>query len=75
MEAFETLVRQVLDLPLDQRSALAEKLLKSLDELTPEELQQVWAAEAERRYEAFKSGKLEAYSGPGTHREILDEVR
>lgn len=75
MTELENLIRQVLDLPLDQRATLAEKLLESLDELTPEELQQVWAAEAERRYEAYKSGSLGARDGEDTHREILDEVR
>jgi putative addiction module component (TIGR02574 family) len=75
MTELENLIRQVLDLPLDQRPALAEKLLESLDELTPEELQQVWAAESERRYEAYRSGKLSARDGEDTHREILDEVR
>jgi len=38
MENLDELTRQVLDLPLDQRSALAEKLLESLDELAPAEL-------------------------------------
>ena len=75
MGEFESLLRQVLDLPLNQRSALAETLLESLDELTPEELQQIWAAEAERRHEAFKAGKLDAHDGPETHRQILDQIR
>ena len=74
-DKLENLIRQVLELPLDQRAALAERLLESLDELTPEELQQVWAAEAERRYQAYTSGNLGARDGADTHREILDEVR
>jgi len=75
MENLDELTRQVLDLPLDQRSELAEKLLESLDELAPEELEQVWAAEAERRYEAFKDGKVEAFDGPAVHRRIIADLK
>ena len=75
MAELENLIRQVLDLPLDQRAALAEKLLESLDELSPEELQQLWAAEAERRYAAYTSGNLGAREGTETHRRILDELK
>jgi len=74
MEYLEELTEQLLGLPLDQRAALAEKLLESLDELTPEELEQVWAAEAERRYHGFKNGKLEAFDGAEIHRQIVAEI-
>ena len=75
MESLDDLTRQVLDLPLDQRAALAEKLLESLDELTPHELEQIWAAEAERRYAAHAAGELESYPGPEVHGEILNEIK
>ena len=75
MNSIEDLTRRALGLPLEQRSALTERLLESLDELTPEELEQVWAAEAERRFAAFKAGKVEVFSGPDTHREILAEIK
>lgn len=54
----DELTQQVLELPLEQRSQLAEKLLESLDEPAPEKLEQVWAAEAERRYLEFEDGSL-----------------
>ena len=38
MGNLDELTQQVLELPLEQRSKLAEKLLESLDELAPEEL-------------------------------------
>jgi putative addiction module component (TIGR02574 family) len=75
MEKLDDLVRQVLELPLEQRSSLAERLLESLDELTPQELEQVWAGEAERRYKAYKSGKIESYPGPQVHDQVLDEIK
>ena len=46
MENLDKITKEVLDLPLDQRAELTEKLLESLGQLTPEELEQVWAAEA-----------------------------
>lgn len=75
MENLEELVKQVLDLPLDQRAELTERLLASLDELTPAELEQVWAAEAERRYRGFKNGKIDAYDGPEVHRQVVSEIK
>jgi len=75
MEEFEALARQLLGLPLEQRAALAGQLLESLDHLTPEELEQLWAAEAQRRYEAYEAGKIESYSGPEVHRQILEEIK
>ena len=75
MENLDEITRQVLDLPLDQRSELAEKLLESLDELAPEEIEQVWAAEAERRYQAFKDGTIEAVDGSAVHREIIADLK
>jgi len=75
MENLDKLTQQVLDLPLDQRSELAEKLLESLDELAPEEIEQVWAAEAERRYRAFKVGRIEAVDGSAVHREIIADLK
>jgi len=41
MENLDELTQHVLELPLKQRSKLAEKLLESLDELAHEELEQV----------------------------------
>jgi putative addiction module component (TIGR02574 family) len=75
MYTFENIARQILDLPLEQRSALAERLLASLDELSPEELEQVWASEAERRFDAFEAGRLDSFAGPQVHQEILDEIK
>jgi hypothetical protein len=64
MEHVDPLFRQVLDLPLDKRAELAARLLESLDELSDEEAQVLWASEAERRLEELKIGK--ARSVPAT---------
>ena len=75
MENLDEITRRVLDLPLDQRSELAEKLLESLDELAPEEIEQVWATEAGRRYQAFKDGRIDAVDGSAVHREIIADLK
>ncbi len=49
-----------LDLPLTARAELASQLLDSLDELSEEENDQLWAIEAERRYADYKAGNIEA---------------
>ena len=51
---------QALELPLTARAELASQLLDSLDDLSEEENDQLWAQEAERRYAEYKAGKIEA---------------
>jgi len=73
-DTFDTLTRKVLGLPLEQRARLEEKLLESLDRPSHEELDQLWALEGERRFQAYKAGKIEAFPGEEVHREILQEI-
>jgi putative addiction module component (TIGR02574 family) len=51
---------EALELPLTARAELASQLLDSLDELTEQNNEELSAAEAERRYAAYKSGEIEA---------------
>lgn len=52
------LEREVLTLPTADRAALAERLISSLDETDEVENEQLWVAEAGRRYQAYKDGKI-----------------
>jgi putative addiction module component (TIGR02574 family) len=54
------IVAEALDLPLTARAELASQLLESLDDLSEEENEQLWAREAERRYAEYRAGKIEA---------------
>jgi putative addiction module component (TIGR02574 family) len=54
------IVAAALELPLRERAELASQLLDSLDDLSEEENDRFWAQEAERRYVAYKAGKIEA---------------
>ena len=49
-----------LSLDLSGRAALAEKLLRSLEDLSQEEIEQLWADEALRRDQELDAGKAKA---------------
>lgn len=51
---------EALELPLTARAKLASQLLDSLDDLSEEESDQLWAEEAERRYAGYRAGNIEA---------------
>jgi putative addiction module component (TIGR02574 family) len=51
---------EALELPLIARAELASQLLDSLDDLTEEENDQLWAQEGERRYAEYKAGNVDA---------------
>jgi hypothetical protein len=54
----EELKTAALGLDPKTRAQLAEFLLESLDNLTPEENARIWAHEAQRRAEALDAGTL-----------------
>mgnify|MGYP003338652033 CR=1 FL=1 len=56
------LQRAALTLPVSERAELAERLISSLDETDEVENEKLWVAEAERRYVAYKAGKLSVRS-------------
>ena len=60
-----------LSLDLSGRAALAEKLLRSLEDPSQEEIEQLWAEEALRRDEELDTGKATARDGE----EVLRELR
>ena len=53
----ETLLRQALQLPSNDRAALVEGLITSLDK-PDAELDALWLKEAEGRMAAYRSGEL-----------------
>ncbi|MBV9494734.1 MAG: addiction module protein [Acidobacteria bacterium] len=52
----EEIASQALLLDVESRAALAKRLLDSLDELTPEENERLWAQEGARRFQQLKAG-------------------
>jgi putative addiction module component (TIGR02574 family) len=55
----ETLLRKALELPANDRAALIEGLIFSLDKPDPV-IDALWLKEAESRMAAYRSGELEA---------------
>ena len=51
---------EALELPLSACADLARQLLDSLEDISEEEHEKLWAEEAERRYAEFKTGKVKA---------------
>jgi putative addiction module component (TIGR02574 family) len=49
-----------LTLPIHDRAILAERLIASLELEGDEEAEELWLQEAERRYQAYKQGKVKA---------------
>ena len=53
--------KDALRLPADDRARLAMRLLSSLEEATesPEEIEKLWIAEAERRFQELRDGVVQ----------------
>lgn len=56
-----------LSLEVRDRAALAEKLLASLEELTEEEANRLWAEEAQRRVEEYRAGRAQSVQADEVH--------
>jgi len=51
---------EALELPLTERAELASQLLDSLEDISEEESDALWAEEAERRYAEYEAGRIKA---------------
>jgi len=70
----EEIIEQAMTLPPDARALLADKLLHSLDSPTREEIDQLWAEEAERRVQQIKDGEVELIPGEEVFKEIRKTI-
>lgn len=59
-----------LNLDVSARAALAEKLLRSLEDLSEEEIERLWVDEALRRDEELDSGKATARDADDVIRDL-----
>jgi hypothetical protein len=58
----ETIRREALSLPAQERAELAEQLLSSLDALSEDEVAQLWLNEAARRADEIDRGEAKRFS-------------
>ena len=70
----EDVEEAALELKLDDRAALAAKLLRSLEGLSEAENERLWLAEAERRQLEIQSGKVDALPGEEVLRRAAAEI-
>jgi putative addiction module component (TIGR02574 family) len=68
MTDLDELLMKALALDVQDRARLAESLLASLDELSEEEAERLWAEEAERRRKEYRAGRAKAVSVEEIHR-------
>jgi putative addiction module component (TIGR02574 family) len=67
----DQLAEEAMHLPATARAELAERLVESLDAAETEEVQRAWAAEAIRRRDEVRSGRVQPIPGA----EVLAEAR
>jgi putative addiction module component (TIGR02574 family) len=65
----ETIRKEALSLPVEERARLAEQLLSSLDDLSEAEIDQLWLREAARRAEEMDQGLVERIPAEVVNRE------
>ncbi len=70
----EDLEEEALELKLDDRAALAEKLLRSLEGISHAENERLWLAEGERRLLEIQSGQVETLPGEEVLRRAAAEI-
>jgi putative addiction module component (TIGR02574 family) len=67
----EQLTAEAMQLPIESRALLADRLVESLDSAEIDEIQRLWTTEAIRRRDEIRSGKVQAVPGE----QVLNEVR
>jgi putative addiction module component (TIGR02574 family) len=66
--------KQALRLSPRDREILAEIILRSLEGESITEIDEAWVAEAEKRYQSYKNGKVEGIPGKHLFSDIRQEL-
>ena len=70
----EELANETMALDIEDRAMLAGKLLLSLDEPTPSEVERLWLDEAERRLEGYRAGRVQGILADEVFRRAISEL-
>ena len=70
----EQLTKEVMNLSLEERAELAQRLLVSLDEPPPSEIERLWMQEAERRLKKLREGKVQGIPSEDVFRRAISEI-
>lgn len=75
---FDKCEQQAKHLPLQDRARLIKHLIAGLDDLEEQDLERLWLNEAKRRFQGFKSGKIQTRLSEDVFRDaqqVLQDVR
>jgi len=70
----ERLAEEALKLPSESRARLADLLVESLDAEALGRVEQVWVAEAKRRRDDVRAGRVQTIPGDQALRKVRDAV-
>lgn len=68
------LEEKLLSLPCEDRIYLVEKLLKSLNSPSREEIDKAWAEESEKRIDELETGKVKTIPGEQAFQKIRNQI-
>jgi hypothetical protein len=71
----EQLAEQAMNLPIESRAKLADLIVESLDARELGRIEQLWLAEAKRRRDEVRSGKIKSIPGPEGLRKVRDTLK
>ncbi len=71
----EKMVDEALSLPSNMRAILIEKLIESLNLPKREDIDKLWAEEAEKRIADVDSGRVKPISGEQVFKEIHERLK
>lgn len=71
----DQLTADAMKLPLRDRVQLAQRLVETLDDEVEENTEALWFAEAERRLEELRSGKVEGVDSDDAFRTAREALR
>ena len=75
MSNLEEILKNAMSLDARDRATLAERLLASLDELTEDETERLWAEESQRRLEQYRAGRAKAVPAEEVHKKVKNLLR
>jgi len=67
----DQITEEAIKLPAESRALLADKLVQSLESEEPDEILQLWSAEAIRRRDEIRSGQVKPIPGD----QVIEEAR
>jgi len=70
MSNLTDVLKKALGLDVHDRSALAERLLASLEDLSEEEAERLWGKEAQRRLDEYRAPSAKAIRAEKVHEKV-----